>query len=95
MFILQSDIIVNTISEDLDLSKGAVSKALLDAAGSQLQSEINSHIKSFGRFRKNYGDLVDTKSYNLNCQRVFHTICPFWRGGNNSEVEVTANIVIV
>ncbi|GAA6082690.1 protein mono-ADP-ribosyltransferase PARP14 isoform X2 [Tachysurus ichikawai] len=90
----RSDIIVNTISEDLDLSKGAVSKALLDAAGSQLQSEINSHIKSFGRFRKNYGDLVDTKSYNLNCQRVFHTICPFWRGGNNSEVEVLKGIIV-
>ncbi|XP_047660503.1 protein mono-ADP-ribosyltransferase PARP14 isoform X2 [Tachysurus fulvidraco] len=89
----RSDIIVNTISEDLDLSKGAVSKALLDAAGSQLQSEINSHVKSFGISSLNYGDLVDTKSYNLNCKRVFHTVCPFWKGGINSEVEVLKGII--
>ncbi|XP_060751201.1 protein mono-ADP-ribosyltransferase PARP14 isoform X1 [Tachysurus vachellii] len=88
----RSAVIVNTISEDLDLSKGAVSKALLDAAGSQLQSEINSH-KKFGLSRLNYGDLVDTNSYNLNCQRVFHTVCPFWTGGNNSEAEVLKGII--
>ncbi|XP_026128814.1 poly [ADP-ribose] polymerase 14-like [Carassius auratus] len=35
-----ADVIVNTISEDLDLRKGAVSKALLQTAGHQLQSEI-------------------------------------------------------
>lgn len=91
VFILQSDVIINTISEDLDLSKGAVSKAIINAAGPQLQAEIYSH----GISRLKYGDIVDTKGYNLKCQMVFHTVCPFWNGGNSSEDEVTADFVAV
>ncbi|XP_007231225.3 protein mono-ADP-ribosyltransferase PARP14 [Astyanax mexicanus] len=82
-----SDVIVNTISEDGDLSSGAVSKALLGAAGPQLQSEASSHLDSFGSSKLNYGDIVVTAGYNLNCQRVFHTVCPFWNRGADAEAE--------
>ncbi|KAI4900851.1 hypothetical protein NFI96_003772 [Prochilodus magdalenae] len=88
-----SDVIVNTISEDVDLSKGAVSKALLQAAGPQLQSEAASHLSAIGSSNLSYGDLVVTKGYNLNCQKVYHTVCPFWKGGDNSEDEVLKHIV--
>lgn len=91
MFILQSDVIVNTISQDLDLSKGAVSKALLNAAGPQLQAETYSHQKALRTSSLNYGDTVETNGYNLNCQKVFHTVCPFWSGGGNSEVNVSTD----
>ncbi|XP_026129257.1 poly [ADP-ribose] polymerase 14-like isoform X2 [Carassius auratus] len=43
-----ADVIVNTILEDLDLSKGAVSNALLRTAGHQLQSEITRAAHSKG-----------------------------------------------
>ncbi|TRZ00261.1 hypothetical protein DNTS_003714 [Danionella cerebrum] len=74
-----SDVIVNTISEDLDLSRGAVSKALLQAAGPQLQSEIKQAAHS--RILK-YGEMIKTDGYNLKCYSVFHVVCPFWNHGS-------------
>ncbi|KAI5099590.1 poly [ADP-ribose] polymerase 14 isoform X2, partial [Silurus meridionalis] len=89
-----SDVIVNTISEDLDLSKGAVSKALLKAAGPQLQAETRSqNLKALGDSNLSYGDIVVTNSYNLKCKKVFHTVCPFWNRGGRSEVEVLRQII--
>uniref|UniRef100_A0A672S0R9 Poly [ADP-ribose] polymerase n=1 Tax=Sinocyclocheilus grahami TaxID=75366 RepID=A0A672S0R9_SINGR len=78
-----SDVIVNTISEDLDLSKGAISKALLQTAGYQLQSEINTAARSNS---VNYGEVVITNGYKLKCQKVFHVVCPFWRQGSEDKV---------
>ncbi|MCI4387957.1 hypothetical protein PGIGA_G00080100 [Pangasianodon gigas] len=88
----RSDVIVNTISEDLDLSKGAVSKALLNAAGPQLQAEAYS-LNTLGNSSLNYGDIVATNGYNLNCKGVFHTVCPFWNGGGRSEDEILKRII--
>uniref|UniRef100_A0A8C2KIW5 Poly [ADP-ribose] polymerase n=1 Tax=Cyprinus carpio TaxID=7962 RepID=A0A8C2KIW5_CYPCA len=79
----RSDVIVNTISEDLDLSKGAISKALLQTAGYQLQSEIKRAARSNG---VNYGEVVITDGYELKCQKVFHVVCPFWRQGSEDKV---------
>ncbi|KAL6472151.1 hypothetical protein MHYP_G00183390 [Metynnis hypsauchen] len=84
-----SDVIVNTISEDVDLSKGAVSKALLQAAGPQLQAEARSRIESS---YLSCGNIVVTGGYNLNCQKVFHTVCPFWNRGADSEAETLKQI---
>uniref|UniRef100_A0A673LIG0 Poly [ADP-ribose] polymerase n=1 Tax=Sinocyclocheilus rhinocerous TaxID=307959 RepID=A0A673LIG0_9TELE len=78
-----SDVIVNTISEDLDLRKGAISKALLETAGYQLQSEINTAARSNS---VNYGEVVITNGYKLKCQKVFHVVCPFWRQGSEDKV---------
>lgn len=88
-FSLQADIIVNTISEDLDLSKGAVSRALLQTAGHQLQSEINRAAHSDNL---NYGEMVITDGYNLNCSKVFHVVCPVWNGGQDSADRVRHNL---
>ncbi|KAF5893659.1 poly [ADP-ribose] polymerase 14-like isoform X1, partial [Clarias magur] len=87
-----SDVIVNTVSQELDLSSGAVSKALLNAAGPQLQTEARSHLRAIGT-RLNPGDIVVTKGYNLKCQKVFHTACPFWSGGQTSEEKILRGII--
>ncbi|KTF83270.1 hypothetical protein cypCar_00029798 [Cyprinus carpio] len=79
----KANVIVNTISEDLDLSKGAVSKALLQTAGYQLQSEINIVARSNG---VNYGEMLITDGYELKCQKVFNVVCPFWRQGSEDKV---------
>ncbi|XP_037403323.1 LOW QUALITY PROTEIN: protein mono-ADP-ribosyltransferase PARP14-like [Pygocentrus nattereri] len=84
-----SDVIVNTISEDVNLSKGAVSKALLQAAGPQLQAEASSRTESSCL---SYGSILATDGYNLNCQKVFHTVCPFWNGGAGSEAKTLKQI---
>ncbi|XP_073770749.1 protein mono-ADP-ribosyltransferase PARP14 [Danio rerio] len=85
-----ADVIVNTISDDVDLSKGAVSKALLQSAGHQLQSEISRAAPSSGL---SYGDLVITAGYKLKCSKVFHVVCPFWHGGQNSPDNVLVQII--
>uniref|UniRef100_A0A9J8AV17 Poly [ADP-ribose] polymerase n=1 Tax=Cyprinus carpio carpio TaxID=630221 RepID=A0A9J8AV17_CYPCA len=78
-----ADVIVNTISEDLDLRKGAVSNALLQTAGHQLQSEITRAARSKN---VNYGEMLITDGYKLKCQKVFHVVCPFWKQGSKDEV---------
>ncbi|CDQ59137.1 unnamed protein product [Oncorhynchus mykiss] len=76
-----SEGIVNTISEDLDLTKGAVSNAILKAAGPGLQSAATDEARVN---RLAYGDIVVTDGYNLRCQRVIHTVCPHWDQGAGS-----------
>ncbi|KAF3842871.1 hypothetical protein F7725_001720 [Dissostichus mawsoni] len=63
----QTDVIVNTTSEDRDLKFGEISKALLQKAGYEMQKEI-SKVSFTGR-------LLITNSYNLKCKKVFHTVC--------------------
>ncbi|XP_065146257.2 protein mono-ADP-ribosyltransferase PARP14-like [Paramisgurnus dabryanus] len=83
----KTDVIVNTISEDLDLRKGAISNALLQAAGHQLQKEVTTAVPAS---RLNYGEMVITDGYNLICAKVFHVVCPYWRG---SEDRVLGQII--
>lgn len=80
----QADVIVNTISENMNLSQGAVSKAILEAAGPSLQSTVRSEA---GAAKLQHGDVVITDGFKLACLKVFHTVCPFWdRGGQAEEV---------
>ncbi|XP_048033781.1 protein mono-ADP-ribosyltransferase PARP14-like [Megalobrama amblycephala] len=85
-----ADVIVNTISKNLDLSKGAVSEALLQASGHQLQSEITRNARSNNL---NYGEMIITDGYKLKCSKVFHVISPFWNGGQNSADRVLIQII--
>ncbi|XP_030648867.1 protein mono-ADP-ribosyltransferase PARP14-like [Chanos chanos] len=85
-----SDVIVNTISEDLDLKKGAVSKALLETAGPQLQTAANTKA---GAARLSYGDVVVTDGYKLRCERVFHTVCPPWDNGSGPAEDILVQII--
>ncbi|XP_051767273.1 protein mono-ADP-ribosyltransferase PARP14 isoform X6 [Ctenopharyngodon idella] len=85
-----ADVIVNTISKDLDLSKGAVSKALLQTAGHELQSEVITAARSNNL---NYGEMIITDGYKLKSSKVFHVICPFWNGGQHSADRVLIQII--
>ncbi|XP_030579267.1 protein mono-ADP-ribosyltransferase PARP14-like [Archocentrus centrarchus] len=85
-----TDVIVNTISEDMNLKQGAVSKAILSAAGDTLQDAIYSEAR---RSKLQYGDVVITDGYRLRCQKVFHAVCPFWDNeGGQAEEELTSII---
>ncbi|XP_032372441.1 protein mono-ADP-ribosyltransferase PARP14 isoform X1 [Etheostoma spectabile] len=75
-------VIVNTISEDMKLNQGAVSKAILQAAGHGLQSAVLSEA---GARALPYGDVVITDGFNLKCRKVYHAVCPFWNNGAGQE----------
>ncbi|XP_026198204.1 protein mono-ADP-ribosyltransferase PARP14-like isoform X2 [Anabas testudineus] len=78
-----TNVIVNTIGDNMNLTQGAVSKALLQAAGPKLQSAVRSEAKAPVL---QCCDVVITKGFKLSCQKVFHTVCPFWdKGKGNAE----------
>lgn len=81
----QTDVIVNTIGDNMNLNQGAVSKALLQAAGPSLQSAVQSESKTS---KLQPCDVVITKGFKLSCRKVFHTVCPFWENGKGKAEEV-------
>ncbi|KAB5576743.1 hypothetical protein PHYPO_G00201970 [Pangasianodon hypophthalmus] len=66
-----TDVIVNTIGPNLDLSKGQVSAALLKKAGRKIQDEI----KRLKHGHVHEGDIIPTSGCKLNCMAVYHTVC--------------------
>ncbi|XP_052226409.1 protein mono-ADP-ribosyltransferase PARP14-like isoform X2 [Dreissena polymorpha] len=65
----QVDIIVNSASADLKLNKGMLSRALSDAAGQGLQSELDSmypHGIQAGR------EVASTANFHLPCKHIYH-----------------------
>ncbi|MEQ2239844.1 hypothetical protein ILYODFUR_008786 [Ilyodon furcidens] len=71
----------------MNLNQGAVSKAISEAAGENLQLAI---LTEAGVSTLQFGDVVVTDGYNLRCQKVYHAACPMWdnRGGQ-AEKELT------
>ncbi|XP_051786508.1 protein mono-ADP-ribosyltransferase PARP9 [Erpetoichthys calabaricus] len=80
----QVDVIVNTISSDLDLTQGEISKAILREAGKQLQKDILLN-------RRISKDILRTAAFNMNCKEVYHVICSPWKGKKSEEA--LANVV--
>ncbi|XP_072253977.1 protein mono-ADP-ribosyltransferase PARP9 isoform X2 [Leuresthes tenuis] len=63
----QTDVIVNTASQNKNLSEGQISAAILMKAGNGMQKEMHS--------AKSKGHIITTKPYKLNCKEVYHTFC--------------------
>ncbi|XP_046562803.1 protein mono-ADP-ribosyltransferase PARP14-like isoform X2 [Haliotis rubra] len=78
----QVDVIVNTTSSSLDLSKGAVSTSILKTGGDAIQMECSTKypdgIKS--------GQIAITGAGSLICQSIFHTCLPSWPRDQNGEM---------
>lgn len=87
----QTCVIVNTIADNLNLKQGAVSKALLQAAGPGMQSAV----RTAGGRATHYGDVVITNGFNLSCRKVFHAVCPFWDQGAGKAENVGADCLIL
>ncbi|XP_049340824.1 protein mono-ADP-ribosyltransferase PARP9 [Astyanax mexicanus] len=66
-----TDVIVNPIGGDLNLSKGFVSRAILNRAGKEIQNEVIKHLSKI----HNNGDVIETKGHNLKSRAVYHAIC--------------------
>ncbi|NWY06730.1 PAR14 polymerase, partial [Nothoprocta ornata] len=84
-----TDIIVNSVAEDLELTKGPLSKILLSKAGPMLQTALKEEgLKS----TPSAGSVLKTKGYGLGCHYVLHTILPRWSQGS-SEKKILGNII--
>ncbi|KAI4819928.1 hypothetical protein KUCAC02_027929, partial [Chaenocephalus aceratus] len=81
-----TDVIINTISVNMNLIQGAVSKAILQAAGPGLQRAV---LTEGGATALPEGDVVITDGFNLNCRKVFHAVCPHWNNGEGHEELIT------
>ncbi|CAJ1078797.1 protein mono-ADP-ribosyltransferase PARP14-like isoform X3 [Xyrichtys novacula] len=82
-----TDVIVNTVSKDLDLTKGAVSNAILRVAGRNLQQLVWENNQS-----ANIGDVIATAGCNLKCKEVFHAVAPNWDNGKGSPDKILKGI---
>ncbi|KAL7881397.1 hypothetical protein AOLI_G00082450, partial [Acnodon oligacanthus] len=83
------DVVVNSISSDLSLNHGAISNAILTAAGPQLQVLINQQATG----KANVGAFFITTACNLKNKLVFHAVAPHWNQGQGSEQKDLEGIV--
>ncbi|KAJ8266240.1 hypothetical protein GJAV_G00128150 [Gymnothorax javanicus] len=83
-----TEAVVNTIGKDLDLTKGAVSNAILKAAGDRLQTAM----RQTGRSEAQHGDVLHTNGFHLGCE-IFHTVCPTWDAGTGNAKQTLSHLV--
>ncbi|MED6251548.1 hypothetical protein ATANTOWER_032550 [Ataeniobius toweri] len=83
----KTEVIVNTVAEDLILNKGAVSNAIFSAAGPKLQQLVHNQ-KSGGT----PGEIVVTDSCKLKSKKVFHAIAPHWDNGQGAAEKTLTGI---
>lgn len=69
----------------MNLKQGAVSNAILQAAGPRLQSAVRSETTAASL---PYGCVLVTDGFNLKCRKVFHAVCPYWDNGDGLAEEV-------
>ncbi|XP_040913508.1 poly(ADP-ribose) polymerase family member 14-related sequence 1 [Toxotes jaculatrix] len=82
-----TDVVVNTVFEDLALNKGAVSNAILAVAGPKLQLLVNSK-KASG----NTGEVIVTDGCKLKSKKVFHAVAPHWDNGQGTAEKTLSSI---
>ncbi|XP_023372074.1 poly [ADP-ribose] polymerase 14-like isoform X2 [Otolemur garnettii] len=89
-FLFKTNVIVNSISSDLALDRGPLSKALLDKAGPELQKELDA--AGQGKAIR-VGTVLQTSGCNLHCHHVLHVVAPEWRSNNTSSQKVMEDII--
>ncbi|XP_043930931.1 protein mono-ADP-ribosyltransferase PARP9-like [Protopterus annectens] len=72
----QTQVIVNTISSQGDLTQGMISSAILKKAGSRLQDKMQAALK--GERNIKAGSVIKTDACSLNCSTVYHAVCVQW-----------------
>ncbi|XP_054985336.1 protein mono-ADP-ribosyltransferase PARP14 isoform X2 [Sorex araneus] len=78
-----TDVVVNSISSDLELNQGPLSRALLKSAGPELQKELNRAGKTM---TVNVGTVLQTCGCNLPCRYVLHVVAASWRNDNSHKI---------
>ncbi|KAM4626660.1 protein mono-ADP-ribosyltransferase PARP14-like [Discoglossus pictus] len=86
----KTDVIVNSVGNDLNLDTGGACKALFDSAGQRLQYLLEA--ESQGTI-VNEGSVFKTDGCNLNCDKVLHVVTPRWDRGAGSSEKKLRNII--
>ncbi|NXA17797.1 PAR14 polymerase, partial [Ibidorhyncha struthersii] len=84
-----TDIVVTSVTRDLQLDKGLLSNALLRKAGPMLQTDLKE--EGLGK-KLEEGSVLKTKGYNLGCSVVLHAVVPAWSQKHASS-KVFGNII--
>ncbi|XP_054237374.1 protein mono-ADP-ribosyltransferase PARP14-like [Indicator indicator] len=71
----KTDVVVNSVAQDLQLGKGPLAKALLRKAGPMLQTGLKEEGQ---RKTPVEGSVLKTKGYGLDCSVVLHAVVPMW-----------------
>ena len=74
---------MNSVGTNLDLSTGAVAKAIAAKAGPQLQAACSA-LAPIGS-----GEVKETSGFGLPCKKVLHCNCPPYQGPQTVQVKVT------
>ncbi|XP_037859335.2 protein mono-ADP-ribosyltransferase PARP14 isoform X1 [Chlorocebus sabaeus] len=86
----KTDVVVNSVPSDLELSRGPLSKALLEKAGPALQEELDTVGQGMA---VSVGTVLKTNSWNLDCRYVLHVVAPEWRNGSTSSFKIMEDII--
>jgi O-acetyl-ADP-ribose deacetylase (regulator of RNase III) len=73
---------VNVVGKDLNLNHGAITSAILRAAGSGIEKECQTNAPN----GVGYGDIVSTSGGNITCKAIYHGAVPEWSSGNGETV---------
>ncbi|XP_078579858.1 protein mono-ADP-ribosyltransferase PARP14-like [Branchiostoma floridae x Branchiostoma japonicum] len=87
------DVLVNTTAGNLDLNTGAVSRAILELAGRNLQTLVNKAKQRAGISSLPDGQILVTDSADLPCKQVIHCVVCSWDGGHGNSEKVLRKIV--
>ncbi|KAI4875643.1 hypothetical protein NFI96_025981 [Prochilodus magdalenae] len=83
------DVVVNSILADLSLTHGAITNAISQVAGPQLQVLLNQQATG----KANVGAFFVTAGCNLKNKLVFHAVAPHWNQGQGTEQKDLEGIV--
>lgn len=70
----------------MNLKQGAVSGAILQAAGPSLQGAV---LSAAGVTMLRSGNVIVTDGFDLKCRKVFHVVCPLWDSGAGQAEDVS------
>ncbi|XP_032368806.1 poly(ADP-ribose) polymerase family member 14-related sequence 1 isoform X2 [Etheostoma spectabile] len=82
-----TEVTVNTVFEDLALNRGAVSSAILNMAGPELQQLVNENNAT-----GNFGEIIVTDGCKLKSKKVFHVVAPHWDKGKGTADKILSGI---
>ena len=82
----QVNVIFNTCAGNLDLSAGAVSKSILEAAGQSIQDEVLQTCPN----GLQVGQSVASSGGNLTCQAIVHGVLHAWDSNSVLPIQVCA-----
>ncbi|RVE58381.1 hypothetical protein OJAV_G00209100 [Oryzias javanicus] len=83
----KTEVTVNTVFSDLALNRGAVSNAILNAAGPKLQQLVKAQ-KAAGT----EGEVIITDGCNLKSKKVFHAVATKWDNGKGPAEQALSGI---